>query len=192
VCVCVCALRVPDSFINADTSAGTCPYATAWADQPWANNKAHRAAECSNAGVCDRKTGECVCFPGFTGRACDRNACPNDCSGHGTCQAQKRFFTDHGEDVSDTTNVAYTAAWDASKIFGCKCELGYRGPDCSLVECPSSADPQGGPDGNGFLSGTTIEYRDCSGRGKCDYNSGLCQCFAGYTGEACESQTTLI
>ena len=28
--------------------------------------------ECSNAGVCDRGTGVCKCFPPFTGEACQR------------------------------------------------------------------------------------------------------------------------
>jgi hypothetical protein len=31
----------------------------------------------------------------------------------------------------------------------------------------------------------------CSNRGLCDYTSGLCSCFGGYIGRACESQSTL-
>jgi hypothetical protein len=51
------------------------------------------------------------------------------------------------------------------------------------VECPSGAD---------VLKGYGNEAgRDCSGRGLCDYSSGICSCFHGYYGTKCEYQTVL-
>ncbi|GMI25624.1 hypothetical protein TrRE_jg1846, partial [Triparma retinervis] len=50
------------------------------------NDSAHYYMECSNKGLCDRKTGMCECFDGYDGAACQRASCPNSCSGHGTCE----------------------------------------------------------------------------------------------------------
>jgi hypothetical protein len=51
-----------------------------------ADDEGHFYMECSNRGMCDRSSGVCECFDGYTGAACKRQACPNACSGHGTCQ----------------------------------------------------------------------------------------------------------
>jgi hypothetical protein len=74
-----------------DCSKRTCPAGKAWADVPAADKTAHRLAECSNRGTCDRSTGQCKCFDGFTGDACNRNKCPNDCSGHGQCLSMRQL-----------------------------------------------------------------------------------------------------
>ena len=34
--------------------------------------------ECSNRGTCDYTSGECVCFPGFSGAACQRGICKSN------------------------------------------------------------------------------------------------------------------
>ncbi len=49
--------NIVPAFIAPDCSLRTCPYQLAWSDIPYANNVAHKSAECSNAGSCDRKTG---------------------------------------------------------------------------------------------------------------------------------------
>jgi hypothetical protein len=77
----------------------------------------------------------------------------------------------------------YTAAWDATKHVGCVCDAGFRGANCSQRECPSGPDVMGG-DGSAL-------GRDCSGRGLCDYDTGLCTCFMGFYGTMCENQTVL-
>ena len=164
-------------------------------------NGAHGMLECAGQGICDRSTGNCECFPGYEGEACTRSVCPNDCSGNGICLSASRLASDAGH--------TYNYAWDSEKHFGCKCDAGFRGPDCSLQECPSDYDPLFGCGGGECNEGTTDddsnacpnqndsdcstnEQRDCSGRGICDYESGICKCFSGFFGEACEKQTILI
>ena len=55
------------------SSSGQCPTGIAWADKAYATDQAHQQIECSNAGTCDRSSGNCICFPGFTGAACQRS-----------------------------------------------------------------------------------------------------------------------
>lgn len=38
----------------------------------------------------------------------------------------------------------------------------------------------------------TKEANECSGRGNCDSETGICECTEGFTGEACEQQTVLL
>ncbi|KDO18480.1 hypothetical protein SPRG_21554 [Saprolegnia parasitica CBS 223.65] len=78
---CICA----SGFQGGDCSEQQCPMGTSWFDIPSSPNGAHQLAECSNAGTCDRTRGVCLCDTRFTGAACNRLECPNDCSGHGTC-----------------------------------------------------------------------------------------------------------
>ncbi|CAN0150242.1 unnamed protein product, partial [Discosporangium mesarthrocarpum] len=73
-----------------DCSARACPSGKAWGDVPSGSTTAHQIEECSSRQVaCGQGTGECQCFDGFTGAACERSSCPGDCSGHGRCVNMK-------------------------------------------------------------------------------------------------------
>jgi len=145
---------------------------------------AHQQIECSGRGACDAASGRCSCFDGFSGEACQRTTCMNDCSGHGVCQSLQHFATE---------GLTTYGGYDVNMQMGCKCDDGFRGPDCSLIECPSGDDPMGyyGGDGND-AAGTAGPAMDCSGRGLCDYAAGQCTCFKGYFGERCEYQTNFV
>lgn len=36
---------------------------------------------------------------------------------------------------------SYKQVWDADLLYGCNCDSGYFGPDCSLKHCPTGDDP---------------------------------------------------
>lgn len=121
---CACYSR----YQGPDCSERKCKENIAWVDGTVA--APHAYAECSNKGICDRETGECVCNPLFDGAACQRMICPNACSGHGTC-----------EYINDLAGSYAASNWDATKIQGCKCDGGWEGYDCSLRMCPRGDDP---------------------------------------------------
>jgi hypothetical protein len=247
----------------------------------------HVYMECSNKGLCDRTTGECACFDGYEGSACQRTVCPNKCSGHGVC----RSVADQAAALPNNANFTYNL-WDGDKIQGCVCDPGYQGYDCSERQCPSGDDPLEGASTNfvytislGALAGDDSGYyqfkdqygdvwrtkvltlddvndddglaaalielpnkavpsctstmtshstpakvisltmtsnpgvllsdltyvaltgdatvaitqgtagaktkAECSSRGLCDYETGICSCFRGYRGEDCSTQSAL-
>lgn len=99
-------------------------------------NTAHYYMECSNKGICDRTTGECDCYFGYDGAACQRASCPgfpDNCHGHGVCRSIEQLAQD------DHGNVY--KLWDRSSTMGCQCDPGYTGPDCSLRVCKYDVDP---------------------------------------------------
>lgn len=195
---CVCYTRMERGkhtyqYQGADCSKRVCPSGTAFAGTPYkqvigaTTTVVHNQyLQCSGKGDCDTKTGQCKCFDGYSGTACERTACPNKCSERGVCQTQKQIARDHAlnkdnfYDVATADKILYDSAWDADKIRGCICDFGFTGPDCSIQECPSGPDVMGG---RGAESGKV-----CSGRGECDTSTGNCMCFKGYSGNRCQTQ----
>ena len=116
----------------------------AWVGSPVVgSNDVRPVMECSNQGTCDRESGKCICFTNYEGIACERTKCPNDCNDRGICYNARRLASE-----ADRT---YMTPWDAERNFGCICDSGYRGYDCSLIECPTGAD---------ILDGCRCQYLD--------------------------------
>lgn len=106
------------------------------------SERAHRYAECSNAGLCDRSKGDCMCFPGFEGSACQRRSCPSDiqgkmCNGHGSCVSSNIIIHDK---YKQDDPVPY-AGWETEKFYSCICDKGWEGVDCNSRKCPIGFDP---------------------------------------------------
>ena len=117
-------------YQGLDCSERTCLFGRAWGDVVKGEGLAHDYAECSGNGECDRKTGECTCFDGFTGDACRYSVCPNSCSGHGTCEFISEIATDSTIQYGSHADRGYDL-WDAKKSRFCKCDAYWSGADCS-------------------------------------------------------------
>jgi len=143
---------------SGDCSEMYCPFEIAWVDKPDHDGTFHKYAECSGKGICDRSIGECECFDGYSGKGCQRMSCPNDCSGHGTCEyiEELTFGSVAGEYFGDQTNTEPTIMsivktaktfsdtademWDFHKSMACKCDPGFIDVDCSRRMCPKAND----------------------------------------------------
>lgn len=112
-------------------------------------------------------TGLCTCSDQFFGAACEYSeyfwftclliisfavACPTGntvraCSGNGRCMSMyelsKAATSWNGDEAYITygTDVNNPMTWDAHRVFGCHCDDGWTGYDCSLRRCPTGDDP---------------------------------------------------
>jgi len=150
VCKCYSNWRMGDED-SGDCSDRVCPFELAWVDVPDTHGSFHKYAECAGRGICNRGSGECECFEGYEGKGCQRTTCPNDCSGHGTCEyiEELGFGAAHGSYFTGATGyksfgnnrVTFSnAAWDDHKTMGCFCDAKWTDVDCSRRMCPKGND----------------------------------------------------
>jgi len=146
VCQCYDNWGVGLGHDSGDCSERVCPFELAWVDTPNNKGEFHKYAECAGRGICNRDSGECTCFDGYEGKGCQRTTCPNDCSGHGTCEyIEEMSFAATWNDYSnkryhdDAKTFAYNQ-WDNRKIRGCVCDATYGDVDCSKRMCPYGTD----------------------------------------------------
>lgn len=131
---------------GGDCKDRMCPKELSWSDSPDGGGNFHQYETCSGRGICDFKTGECDCVDGYDGKACQRQTCPNDCSGHGTCEYidDLAFGKTYGEFSGRSFRVEPKQfdvyAWNSHKSRACKCDGNYFGPDCSKQRCPHGND----------------------------------------------------
>ena len=98
------------------------------------------------------------------------------CSSNGICinmnQLASYFVNETGHPLPNTYGSIPNnpATWDADRIYGCICDEGFEGYDCSLRKCPLGDDPNDVEN--------TLET--CSNHGICDHTTGECVCLEGW------------
>lgn len=167
----------------------------------------------TSRGKC-KANGQCECFEGYVGLSCEQTRCVHNCSHHGICVTD-RCFCEAGfvgaycqTDATCSHNGQYVND-------RCKCKSGYGGPDCSKkVECKKDCNGHGkcvDPTHGGRKHVHVNETKDhalvgvckcqhgyggrtcqkklcpsgCSGNGACNFRSGLCACYPGFSGDDC-------
>ncbi|XP_076867475.1 angiopoietin-1 receptor isoform X2 [Brachyhypopomus gauderio] len=126
----------------------------------WGPDCTRTCPACINGGVCDDKTGECICPPGFKGPTCE------------TVCGKGRFGRSCKERCLD--DQCRSLVFCLRDPYGCSCASGWRGLNCSEA-CPP-----------GYFGADCKLKCACQGGGKCDRFRG-CVC-PGKHGVHCEKE----
>jgi hypothetical protein len=168
---------------------------------------------CSNRGICGESDGSCICQQGFVasdglayGMQGGMRLRHDGLVSTGTvdCGAlDQSVFPNYFEDLAAGENggvAAYGGACPGSGFssegfqcsghgyctgkpsYSCVCESGWEGYDCSLRQCPKARAWFDFPRANNEAHWS---FQECSGRGLCDRELGICECDAGYRGASC-------
>jgi len=117
----------------------------------------------------------------------------------------QRYHITTAWDADSSVGCVCDSSWPVGYTNGTTQLAEYFGPSCEYKRCPSGDDPQTlvdetdctdkrqTPFGNEILGpGLTGErgnkcHIDCSNRGTCDYLSGTCTCYPGFSGMSCNN-----
>mmetsp|Transcript_23961 Transcript_23961/g.32104 ORF Transcript_23961/g.32104 Transcript_23961/m.32104 type:complete len:321 (-) Transcript_23961:106-1068(-) len=108
---------------SKDCKQRVCPSGRSWN----AGATQNTYVTCSARGTCNTEDGKCECEEGYTGHACQRTTCPQNCNGNGQC-------------VTLFQHDSTYAGWDAHMTQACKCDPGYAGSACTERMCPRGDD----------------------------------------------------
>ena len=126
--------------------------------------------------------------------AVSQAVCPNGCSGHGTCNSNDicTCYTEGKKSYFGAANDPLAgASYLAQTVDGVQMNDAYTGADCSLRTCPKGmsftklVDDETDPDYNNAHKDNV----ECSDRGSCNRDTGVCECVPGWEGSACHKSS---
>ena len=110
--------------------------------------------------------------------------CPSSCNQQGTCNKYGTLIYSFTHPL--THSSTHPLIHSPTHLLGrCKCADGFQGADCSERTCPTGA----AWSDQASTTDTAHALAECSNRGTCTRNSGVCVCMDGFTGSACERMT---
>lgn len=166
---------------------------TKWQDE------GHFYMECSNAGACDRTEGTCMCYAGYTGLACARTTCPNDCSNHGVCMNVQELSVKSPNKVALHVAATMGSTWVSTDVSatgviasGDRVFLGeqasYEESNLYSVGLVTSSGFYVTPPARGSLPfGSSLYSSSSYGLWDATKNQ-ACKCDPGFTGYACDEK----
>ncbi|XP_068032798.1 angiopoietin-1 receptor isoform X3 [Anomalospiza imberbis] len=130
--------------------------------EKWGPSCSFHCPSCTNNGICNEDTGECICPPGFMGKTCEK-ACGANTFGK-TC-----------EETCKENYGCRNFMFCLPDPYGCSCATGWMG-----LECDKECKP-------GFYGSDCKLKCNCHNRGTCDRFKG-CICSFGWHGPQCEKK----
>ncbi|XP_038066650.1 receptor-type tyrosine-protein phosphatase delta-like [Patiria miniata] len=125
---------------------------------------------CFNGGVCDDKSGDCICPPGFSGQFCETPEGPN-------CFGQSGSFRCDSLELGGGPTCA-GMLFCLPDPYGCSCAAGYQGIDCNET-CAA-----------GFYGADCAQTCHCMDGVTCNEFTGECfgDCASGFMGINCQEK----
>ena len=127
-------------YSGAECAEKRCPVGPVWSGRTSGDEQSRPLVECSNAGRCDVRTGECKCNPGFFGSNCGSIGCARSCSDSGKCMTVSAAAQKYGW-IPFESHQNYgvvgglpSSDWGDDHLKMCVCDAGRAGPDCSASE----------------------------------------------------------
>ncbi|XP_072041076.1 uncharacterized protein [Amphiura filiformis] len=163
-------MRVEDTnkrigVFYCDSTKNACP------SSKWGPRCTYNCSNCLNGGICDERSGVCVCAPGFIGNNCQTVLGSNRWGQDGSFACSRA----DGDDPHST--ACKNHLFCLPHPYGCSCAAGFHGIDCDQSCKPGY-----------FGAGCKLECH-CAPGVSCLYDTGECdvgQCECGWSGVNCQ------